>query len=240
MRLGLNIDHVATLRQARKGSEPDVLQAALIAQELGVDQITVHLRMDRRHIQDDDVRLLKKSLKIPLNVELSTGRKMLQFACEVNPDKVTLVPERRNEVTTEGGLDLNLKKEAVKRFLKRMKKLNIPVSLFIDPCTDQVNQALALGADEIEINTAAYSEAGNAKDREIEAKRIESAAILAKKGGMTVAAGHGLTDENLPRILQIPELEELNIGHHIVSQSIFMGFEGKIRQMLKLLNSKSE
>lgn len=240
MRLGLNIDHVATLRQARKGSEPDVLQAALIAQELGVDQITVHLRMDRRHIQDDDVRLLKKSLKIPLNVELSTGRKMLQFACEVHPDKVTLVPERRNEVTTEGGLDLNLKKEAVKRFLKRMKKLNIPVSLFIDPCTDQVNQALALGADEIEINTAAYSEAGNAKDREIEAKRIESAASLAKKGGMTVAAGHGLADENLPRILQIPELEELNIGHHIVSQSIFMGFEGKIRQMLKLLNSKSE
>jgi len=240
MRLGLNIDHVATLRQARKGSEPDVLQAALIAQDLGVDQITVHLRMDRRHIQDDDVRLLKKSLKIPLNVELSTGRRMLQFACEVHPDKVTLVPERRNEVTTEGGLDLNLKKEAVKRFLKRMKKLNIPVSLFIDPCTDQVNHALALGADEIEINTAAYSEAGNSKDREIEAKRIESAAILAKEGGMTVAAGHGLTDENLPRILQIPELEELNIGHHIVSQSIFMGFEGKIHQMLKLLNSKSE
>lgn len=240
MRLGLNIDHVATLRQARKGSEPDVLQAALIAQDLGVDQITVHLRMDRRHIQDDDVRLLKKNLKIPLNVELSTGRRMLQFACEVRPDKITLVPERRNEVTTEGGLDLNLKKEAVKRFLKRMKKLDIPVSLFIDPCTDQVNQALALGADEIEINTAAYSEARNATDSEIEAKRIETAASLAKAGGMTVAAGHGLTDENLPRILLIPELEELNIGHHIVSQSIFMGFEGKIRQMLKLLNSKSE
>ncbi|MBT3784087.1 pyridoxine 5'-phosphate synthase [bacterium] len=235
MRLGVNIDHVATLRQARQTFEPDPLRAALIAQDVGVDQITVHLRMDRRHIQDDDLEVLKSKLKIPLNVEMSTRTEMRDIACRICPSKVTLVPERRNEVTTEGGLDLSSSKTEVSRFLETVGAKGIEVGIFLDPDFAQIELVAKLGIPEIELNTGSYADAPDSKSTQKELIRIQESAELARSLGLKVAAGHGLTVTNLPPILKIDSIEELNIGHHLVADSVFMGWEPKLRQVLSMM-----
>lgn len=241
MRLGLNIDHVATLREARKTTEPDLLRAALIAEKKGVDQITVHLRSDRRHIQDQDLEVLKANIKIPLNVEMSTSNEMLEIAAKIKPNKITLVPERVNEVTTEGGLDLLKQGFTVESFCKHLSQTSpaTVVSVFIDPCEKQLNQCNLLGIKEIEINTASYAEASDLEEIQAELKRISDVSKIASNLKMEVAAGHGLKESNIPAILKIKEIQELNIGHHIIADSIFLGLDVKILKILSLLrNSK--
>ncbi|PCJ21270.1 MAG: pyridoxine 5'-phosphate synthase [Candidatus Cloacimonadota bacterium] len=237
-RLGLNIDHVATLRQARMSNEPSPLKAALIAQSLGVEQITVHIRVDRRHIQDEDVRVLKANLNIPLNVEMSTTKEMREFAKKLKPTKVTLVPEKKSEITTEGGLDVIKKARSIKTFVKETQKNKTLISVFIDPDIDMINHTHKLGIDEVELNTGVYAEANSIKTQKIELERLQKAAQHAKSLGLYVAAGHGLTTKNLNPILQIKEIEELNIGHHIIAQSVFMGLDNKIKEIQNLLNVK--
>ncbi|MCO4783072.1 MAG: pyridoxine 5'-phosphate synthase [Candidatus Cloacimonetes bacterium] len=237
-RLGLNIDHVATVRQARMTYEPSPLKAAILAQGLGVEQITVHIRMDRRHIQDDDVRVLKANLKIPLNVEMSTTKEMREFAIRLKPTKVTLVPEKKSEVTTEGGLNVIKKSRSIKTFIKETKKNKTLISVFIDPDIDMIEHTNKLGIDEVELNTGVYAEATSTESQAYELKRLQKAATFAKSLGLTVAAGHGLTTKNLDPILKIEEIEELNIGHHIIAQSIFVGLDYKIKEIQSLLNVK--
>lgn len=239
MRLGLNIDHVATLREARKTTEPDLLKAALIAEGLGVDQITVHLRSDRRHIQDLDLKVLKANIKIPLNIEMSTTEEMREIAAQIKPDKVTLVPERIDEITTEGGLNVKNNTKSVKSFYEELNAIssNTVISIFVDPCEQQIKACHDLGIKEIEINTGQYSEATQAEDIKIEIERISDASRIASSLGMEVAAGHGLKESNMPPILKIKHITELNIGHHIIADSIFLGLNVKIEQILKLIKS---
>ena len=237
MRLGLNIDHIATLREARKTTEPDLLKAALLAEQLGVDQITVHLRSDRRHIQDTDLKILKSKINIPFNVEMSTAKEMREIAGQVKPDKVTLVPERNNEITTEGGLNVAVKKRSVKLFKNHLSRVSphTIVAIFVDPCEEQIMACHDLGIEEIEINTGQYAEAVNSIDFNLQIKRISDASKLASKLNIEVAAGHGLKESNLPPILNIREIKELNIGHHIIADSIFLGLSVKIERILDLL-----
>ncbi len=237
MRLGLNIDHIATLREARKTTEPDLLQAALIAEKLGVDQITVHLRSDRRHIQDIDLQVLKANIKIPFNIEMSLTTEMREIAAKIKPDKLTLVPERINEITTEGGLDVISNRQTIERFKDYLSAAseNTLIAIFVDPSKEQIDACKELGIEEIEINTGQYAEANNTKDIKFEIERIKYASKTASKLGIEVAAGHGLNESNLPAILQIEEIKELNIGHHIIADSIFLGLNVKIERILKLL-----
>lgn len=231
-RLGVNVDHVATVRQARRGAYPDPVEAALLAERAGADQITVHLREDRRHIQERDVEILRQTVQTELNLEMAGTQEMVQFALRVQPDTVTFVPERREELTTEGGLDVVAHREQLARFIRLLRDGEIRVSLFIDPDLDQVRAAHKLDAHAIEIHTGRYAEARAKKD---ELARIRDAAKLGAKLGLSIAAGHGLHYKNAAEIIRITELEELNIGHSIVSRALMTGMEAAVRDMLEVM-----
>lgn len=235
MLLGVNIDHIATLRNARGGSEPDLIQAALICEAAGADGITVHLREDRRHTKDNDVVELKNILKTRLNLEMALTDEMQKIALDVLPENVCLVPEKRQEVTTEGGLEVASRIEFVKEFVRPLVQAGIIVSLFIDADKEQVEAAAKTGAQFIELHTGKYAEAWGTEDQEIEFKKLKEAAKLANELGLKVNAGHGLTYENVHRMKEIPELVELNIGHNIVARSVFIGLEKAVRAMKSLI-----
>jgi pyridoxine 5-phosphate synthase len=231
IRLGVNIDHVATVRQARRAAEPDPVAAAVFAVLGGADGITVHLREDRRHIQDRDVRVLRDTVACRLNLEMAAVNEIADLACAVKPDEATLVPERRQELTTEGGLDVVAHESTIKPIIWRLQEVGIAVSLFIDPEADQVEVARRLGAEAIEFQTASYSEARTPADRDHELGRLAEASRRAAELGLHVHMGHGLNYHNVQAIAAIPEVEELNIGHSIVSRAVLVGMEGAVRDM---------
>ncbi|MBL9037976.1 MAG: pyridoxine 5'-phosphate synthase [Archangium sp.] len=232
-RLGVNVDHVATLRQARKSSYPDPVTAAAFAELAGARQITIHLREDRRHIQERDLKVLRETTQTLLNLEMAATQDMVKLAYEYKPDMVTLVPERREELTTEGGLDVNSQKDAIGRVVKTLKDGDIIVSLFIDPDLDQVKASHRISADRVELHTGRYCEARTDKDRQRELGRILDAAKAAAKLGLGCAAGHGLNYDNVGPVARIPEIDELNIGHAIVARAVLVGFERAVREMLE-------
>ena len=236
MQLGVNIDHVATLRNARGGVEPSVLDAAIISQNAGATAITVHLREDRRHIVDDDVIKLKKALKIRINLEMAAVDEMRDFAVNLKPYSCCLVPERRQELTTEGGLDVAGKKEQIKSIVSDLKNAGIVVSLFIDPDTDQVQAAYDVGADYVELHTGCFSNAKNEEEEEHELDRLKSAAKYGREIGLFVNAGHGLNYTNVVRMKEIEGLSELNIGHSIISRAIFVGLDNAVSEMVGLIS----
>ncbi len=237
VRLGVNVDHVATVRQARRAPEPDPLEAAFLAQEAGADSIIVHLREDRRHIQDRDVKVLRKKVK-RLNLEMAVTEEILKIACKIRPDQATLVPEKRQELTTEGGLDVtgNLKK--ISKAVKRLRKKGIIVSLFIDPNLKQVKASTKTGAQMVELHTGCYAEAKSKKKKDKELTRISRAAREAKRLGLEVSAGHGLTYRNVSRIAKISEIEELNIGHNIIARAVMVGMKEAVKEMLDLIERR--
>jgi len=231
IRLGVNIDHVATVRQARRGREPEPVAAAVLASLGGADGITVHLREDRRHIQDRDLPLLRQVIDRRLNLELAAVDEIVAIACTVKPDEATLVPERREEVTTEGGLDLVANEHNVRAAVERLLQAGIEVSLFIDPDPRQIATAARLGAGAVEIHTGRYSEATAGADVERELANLATAAALAHEHGLHVHMGHGLNYVNVRAIATIPHVEELNIGHSIVSRAVLVGMERAVREM---------
>ena len=237
-RLGVNIDHVATVREARKIDIPDPVYAAVLAELAGADGITVHLRGDRRHIKERDVELLSKFVKTRLNIEMATTTEMFEIACKVKPYSVTLVPEKKEEVTTEGGLDVILNQSVLKTLIPEYKSHNIKVSIFVDPDNEQIKRCIKLNADIIEINTGKYAETEDQRERELELEKIKNAARFAAKSGLKVAAGHGLNYRNVKPIAQIPEIEELNIGHAIIARAIFVGLEKAVREMKELIKKE--
>ena len=232
-KLGVNIDHVATLREARGGRVPSPKEAALLAVRGGADGITVHLREDRRHIQDRDLWELKRSLGRPLNLEMSIEPGIVRIACRLRPEKACLVPEKRREVTTEGGLDIVQRKQAVKRAVSRLTAKKIEVSLFIDPDLRQVRASKEAGARAVELHTGSYA---NAKGRrkKLELGRLRRAALTAHRLGLKVHAGHGLDYQNVRPVARLPYVKELNIGHSIVSRAVFAGIQNAVREMKKL------
>ena len=232
--LGVNIDHVATLRQARQTTEPDPIWAAAAAELGGADQITVHLREDRRHIQDRDLQLLKQTVNVRLNLECACVDEMLAIACELKPHQVCLVPEKRTEVTTEGGLDVLGNQSKVGQAVAQLTEAGIFVSLFIDPADDQIEVSKQLAAGAVELHTGAYAEARYSPAAQTELAKLAAGSKLAQSLGLRVDAGHGLTYKNVTPIVQIPEIEELNIGHSIVSRSVFVGMQQAVREMKDL------
>jgi pyridoxine 5-phosphate synthase len=238
MRLGVNVDHVATVRQARRANEPDPVRAALLAELGGADGITVHLRADRRHIQDRDVEILRRVVATRLNVEMAATQEMLRIALTVKPDQVTLVPERREEVTTEGGLDVVLNSAQLRPVIRTLRDGGLHVSLFVDPDLEQVKESYKIDAHAVEINTAAYADAQDARGREAALRKVADAARHGRKLGLGVHAGHGLSYSNVHAIVALPELEELNIGHSIVARAILVGMERAVREMAELLRRR--
>lgn len=236
IKLGVNIDHVATLRQARRTVEPDPVEAAFLCERAGADGITVHLREDRRHIQDRDVRLLRQTVRTRLNLEMGMSDEIIRIAREIKPEQVTLVPERREEITTEGGLDVAGALERVREVTELFQQDGIRVSLFIDPDLAQVQASAAAGAEFIELHTGAYANAGNDEAKLLdELEKLYLAAEAAGELGLRVNAGHGLNYQNVAAVAAIPEMEELNIGHSIVSRSIMTGIEEATRTMKKIM-----
>lgn len=231
IRLGVNIDHVATVRQARRAQEPDPVAAAVLAILGGADGITVHLREDRRHISDRDVRLLRQVVTHRLNLEMSVADEIVAIACEVKPDEATLVPERRQELTTEGGLDIVAHQQAVASAMKKLTQAGIEVSLFVDPDSRQIEMAKLLGAKAVEIQTARFSEARTPADRKRELELLHEAADFARQHGLHIHLGHGLNYENVKHVVRIQGVEELNIGHSIVSRAVLVGMERAVREM---------
>jgi pyridoxine 5-phosphate synthase len=230
IRLGVNIDHVATVRQARRGIEPGPVTAAVLALLGGADGITVHLREDRRHIQDRDVRALKPFVP-RLNLEMAVADEIVAIACEVQPHEATLVPEKREELTTEGGLDVVANEKPVAKAVERLLKAGITVSLFIDPDIQQIDVSKALGAQAVEIQTARYSEAKSPGEVARELDALKTAAAHARDRGLAVHAGHGLNYDNVQAVARIPGMQELNIGHSIVSRAVLVGMERAVREM---------
>jgi pyridoxine 5-phosphate synthase len=232
--LGVNIDHVATVRQARRTVEPDPVAAAVLAELGGADSITVHLREDRRHIQDRDVRLLAQTLRTKMNFELSVASEIVGIACEVRPHQATLVPEKREEVTTEGGLDLRPRSAALREAIGRLRDCGVSISLFIDPDREQVEIAKELAVDAIELHTGQYASAhGAQQSRELD--RLTHAGQFAVDLGLRLHAGHGLTYTNVYPIASIPNMFELNIGHSIVSRAVLVGMQQAVSDMKRLL-----
>lgn len=231
IRLGVNIDHVATLRQARRSKEPDPVAAAVLATLGGADGITIHLREDRRHIQDRDVHLLRQTVTTRLNLEMATAEEIIRLALAVKPDEATLVPEKRQELTTEGGLDIVTNEVVVRQTIDRLKAAGIHVSLFIDPDPAQVDASHRFGADAIEFQTASYSEAVGEVAVARELEKLRTAAAHAVGLGLHVHMGHGLNYWNVQPIVQIDGVEELNIGHSIVSRAVLVGLERAVREM---------
>lgn len=233
MRLYVNIDHVATLREARKTDEPDPVQAAAAAEHAGADGITVHLREDRRHIQDADVLALARTVRTVLNLELGAHDEIVRLAARIKPFQATLVPEQRQEITTEGGLALRKTDRRLKGAIAKLKDAGIRVSLFIDPSVKTIDIARELGVPAIEIHTGRYAHSWRRGDAAL--KELRRAATHAKKIGLAVHAGHGLTYQNVQPVAAIPEIEELNIGHSIVSNAVFWGLEEAVRRMKTLV-----
>jgi len=233
--LGVNIDHVATLRQARFTPYPDLIEAAKICEEVGADGITVHLREDRRHIQDRDVYSLRKMVKTKLNLEMAATRQMVEFASRVVPDEVCIVPEKRRELTTEGGLDVWGQRRRLVGVVKRLKKKGILVSLFVNPEPRQVRAAKEVGANCVELHTGAYAEAKVKRSRLKELRKLKQAGKLAVELGLRLNAGHGLNYENVRPVVEIPGVEDLNIGHSIICRSVFVGLAQAVREMKRLI-----
>ena len=236
MRLGINIDHVATIRNARGGVHPDPVKAAKIAANAGADGITAHLREDRRHISDKDIKNLKKSIELPLNLEIAPTEEMLNIALEARPERVCLVPEKRLEITTEGGLEIvklkDKNKYIIQNIIKECNNCNIDVSLFIDPDINQIISAIDLGVNIIELHTGEYCNSSNPIDELI---RIEKATKFANNNNIEVHAGHGLNFNNVIDIANIKYIKELNIGHFIIGESIFMGLESAVKKMKNII-----
>jgi pyridoxine 5-phosphate synthase len=233
IRLGVNIDHVATVRQARRAQEPDPVQAAVLAELGGADGIGVHLRSDRRHIQDRDVEILRQLVRTRLNLEMAPTQEMARIALTTKPHQVTLVPERRDEITTEGGLDVVLNSVQLKPLVKTLQEGGVEVSLFVDPDLEQVKAAHKLDARAVEINTAAYADAADHKAREAALRKLADAARLGRRLGLAVHAGHGLGYANVGAVAALGELSELNIGHSIVSRALLVGMERAVREMVE-------
>jgi pyridoxine 5-phosphate synthase len=239
IRLGVNIDHVATVRQARRAVEPDPVAAAVLATLGGADGITVHLREDRRHIQDRDVRVLRETVTTRLNLEMAAAEEIVRIAVATKPDEATLVPEKRQELTTEGGLDVGANLDAVKAAIARLKEAGIVVSLFIDPDLEQVDLAKAVTADAIEFQTASYSEARGEKAVEAELVKLATATAHARQRGLHVHMGHGLNYWNVHAVCRIAGVEELNIGHSIISRAVLVGMERAVREMRHAMQEHS-
>lgn len=238
-RLGVNIDHVATLRQARGGSEPDPVAAAVLVELAGADGIVVHLREDRRHIQDRDLTLLRQTVKTRLDLEMAADDAMVKIALAVKPDYVTLVPERRQELTTEGGLDVAGHKARFKRVIEVLQQGGIPVSLFIEPDAGQIRASRAIGADYIEIHTGRYANARSEQEVDKEFRAIVKAARLGTRLKLGVNAGHGLNYWNVHKLTAIAEIQEYNIGHSIVARALLVGLDQAVREMKRLVNGGS-
>lgn len=244
-KLNVNIDHVATIREARKTIEPSIITAAVICEQAGADGITVHLRGDRRHIQDRDIELLRDVVTTYLNVEMAATDEMISIATRTRPDAVSLVPENPGEVTTEGGLDVIRNFETVKKAVDSLREAGIFVSIFIDPDTDQIDAAKRAGAQQVELCTAEYAEltlssraahGEGAQKAAAEVSRIAAAAVRARSLGLIVAAGHGLTYRNVAALAAIPEITEFNIGHNIISRSVFVGLAQAVREMIAAID----
>ena len=237
VRLGVNIDHAATVRQARQAQEPDPVAAAVLAILGGADGITIHLREDRRHIQDRDLHLLRQTVPHRLNLEMAATDAIVDIACAVTPDEATLVPERRQELTTEGGLDVVANQTAVGQAIQRLSAAGIEVSLFIDPDARQIEMAKLLGAKAVEIQTARYSEAKTPVLRQRELATLVESASLAVQHGLHLHMGHGLTYTNVQGVARIAGLEELNIGHSIIARAVLVGMERAVREMKEAIRS---
>ncbi len=238
MRLYVNIDHVATLREARRTDEPDTVQAAAACEAAGADGITVHLREDRRHIQDADVRRLKQSVRTILNLELAASNEIVAIACAVRPYQATLVPERRQEITTEGGLDLTRGARRLAAVVRRLTDAGIRVSLFVDPTRDAMKRSADLGAAAVELHTGRYAHASKRPAGAAAAlKAIAGAAAAGRRAGLAVHAGHGLTYRNVQPVAAIADIEELHIGHSIVSNALYWGLEEAVRRMRRLVDT---
>ena len=234
---GVNIDHVATLRQARGTTYPDPVNAALICEQAGAEGITLHLREDRRHIQDDDVRRMRPALKTRMNLELAVTDEMIAFAKEIKPQHVCFVPEKRQEVTTEGGLDVVGNFDAVKAATQELEAIGCDVSLFIDADFAQIDAAVACGAPTIEIHTGAYADAETPEAQQAELERIVKGAEYAASKGLVVNAGHGLNLDNVTPIAAIPQIHELNIGHSLIADAVFVGLAQAVQQMKAVIKS---
>jgi len=234
IRLGVNVDHVATVRQARRAQVPDPMEAALLAEKAGADGITMHLREDRRHIQERDVEVLRERLKTKLNLEMAVTPAMVAFAETLRPDDACFVPEKREELTTEGGLDIVAHRRKIQDSVKRLQDRGIHVSLFVDPEEKQIETSKEVGADAVEVHTGTYCNAAGA-EREKERRTVASAVSLAHRLGLEVHAGHGLDYENVLPIAGIHEIVELNIGHSIIARAVVVGIEQAVREMKALL-----
>ncbi|UFS69692.1 pyridoxine 5'-phosphate synthase [Geomonas sp. RF6] len=234
-RLGVNVDHVATIRQARGGSEPDPVTAAAIAELAGADGITIHLREDRRHIQDRDLTLMRQTVQTRLNLEMAATEEMIAIALKVKPDCCTLVPEKRAELTTEGGLDVRLNLDSVKGAVQKLQEGGIIVSIFVDPDPDQIKACHKTGADYIEIHTGAFADAPDIGAEEKELVKIENAIKLAQKLDLGVNAGHGLNYSNVRKVAALGGIEEFNIGHSIISKAVLVGLDRAVRDMVELV-----
>lgn len=233
--LGVNIDHVATIRQARRACEPDPVWAAVLAELGGADGITLHLREDRRHIQDRDLHVLRQTVSVKLNLEMACEPGVLAIACQTRPDQATLVPERREEITTEGGLDVAGQRDRVAEVIQRLRQAGISVSLFLDPDPRQIEAAADLRADAVELHTGQYAlaKAGSEQQRQLESLR--AAGALVRAAGMALHAGHGLTYRNVRPVAAIEDMHELNIGHSIVARAVMVGLEQAVREMKRLV-----
>jgi len=235
LRLGVNVDHIATLRQARRTFEPDPVKGAILAVEAGADQITLHLREDRRHIQDEDLFEIRKVItEVPINLEMAATEEMKKIALTVKPDSITLVPEKRQEITTEGGLDVVQMQEFLLNYIKDFKDLGIRVVFFIDPVYAQIEASLEAGANAVELHTGEYANA-TGTEVDVELERLKKAARYAQEKSLKVFAGHGLTYQNVKPVASIPQIEELNIGHSIIANSVFWGIGEAVRRMKRLI-----
>jgi pyridoxine 5-phosphate synthase len=233
--LGVNIDHVATVRQARRTVEPDPVWAAALAELGGAEAITVHLREDRRHIQDRDLDVLRQTVQVKLNLECAIAPAMIDIACRVKPCQVTLVPEKREEVTTEGGLDILAHRVATTEAVRRLIDAGIAVSMFIDPCARQIDASVDLGAAAVELHTGCYANAESAATRHDELVKLARAGVMVRQAGLELNAGHGLTYRNVVPVARIEGMGELNIGHSIVARAIFVGLTQAVREMRQLI-----
>jgi pyridoxine 5-phosphate synthase len=235
MKLGVNIDHVATLREIRKAVEPEPVFAALICEAAGADSIVVHLREDRRHIKDRDLYILKQVVKTKLNLEMSIASDIVEIACKIKPDQATLVPERRQEITTEGGLDVAAGFKKIKPVINKLQKQGILVSLFIDPSKNQIDAAKKMGVGMIELHTGRYADARSKKEQDKYFRELVTVVDYAKSKGLIVNAGHGLNYYNVSRIAKIKKIEELNIGYSIVCRAVLVGLERAVKEMRVLI-----
>lgn len=235
-KLGVNVDHVATVRQARLALEPDPVSAALAAERAGADGIVVHLREDRRHIQERDVRLLREKIKTKLNLEMATNEEIIRFALKIKPDSVCIVPEKRKELTTEGGLDVFGQKNKLKRVVKQFQEKGIQVSLFIDPEVKQIEAAKFVHTDAVELHTGRYADAKTEKERISELRKLEKVAKIVLKEGIILNAGHGLDYQNVLPVARIPGMNDLNIGFSIIARAIYVGIYQAVKEMKRLIN----